>query len=329
MGAVPAADVASRTIISMTTNPMFDPTAATTFLTTHYGARASTVAEIGRGEWAIAYAFTLEGAACVARFAAQSDDFEKDRIAAAHVAPALPIPRILEIGEAPGGFFAISERAYGEHLDALDEAGMRAALPSLFAAYDAARLADLSATTGYGGFDATGNAPYATWPDALLTMVGDGPASRIRGWRERLAAYPSAQAAFDEASTTLRDLVAVCPADRHLVHSDPFNRNILIAGDKVTAMLDWGCGLYGDFLYDLAHYTFSTCWFPAFRNIDFATEAERHYNTIGLTVPNLRDRLRCYEIHISLDALAYNAYCQRPPEMLDLLARRTLEAARG
>jgi hygromycin-B 4-O-kinase len=311
------------------TNPMFDPAAATDFLAGRYGARASGAVEIGRGDWAIAYGFTLDGQPCVARFAAQADDFAKDRIAAAHTAPNLPIPRILEIGEAPGGFFAISERAYGEHLDALDEAGMRNSLPSLFAVYDAARRADISGTTGYGGWDASGNAPYATWPEALLTLPGDGPANRIHGWRDRLATYPSAQAAFDEAFECMRDLIEVCPSERHLVHSDPFNRNILIADGKVTAILDWGCGLYGDFLYDLAHYTFSTCWFPAWSNIDFATEAERHYATIGLHVPDLRDRLRCYEIHIGLDALAYNAFCQRPPDMLDLLAQRTLEAARA
>ena len=121
------------------TNPMFDPpTAATDFLAHHYGARASTAAEIGRGEWAIAYAFTLDGQPCVARFAAQADDFEKDRIAAAHAAPALPIPRILEIGEAPGGFVAISERAYGEHLDTLD--GVRFTVESLGQACRGARV---------------------------------------------------------------------------------------------------------------------------------------------------------------------------------------------
>ncbi len=305
-----------------------DGAAATDFLARRYGDRASGAVEIGRGAWAAAYGFMLDGEACVARFAAQSDDFAKDQLAAAYAAPGLPIPRILEIGEAPGGFYAISERAYGSYLDALDAAGMRAVLASLFAALDGMRLADVSRTSGYGMWDASGNAPHATWQQALLALPGDAPSSRIHGWRDRMAAYPAARAAFDEGSDRLRGMVAVCPPGRHLIHSDPLNRNILVADGRITALLDWGCGMYGDFLYDVAHLTFSTCWFPAWRGIDFAAEAERHYDAIGLDVPAMRERLRCYEIHIGLDALAYNAFCQRP-DQLDLIAQRMLESVRG
>ena len=316
-------------MILMDAETPFDAAAATDFLAGRYGDRASGVVEIGRGAWATAYGFMLDGAACVARFAAQPDDFAKDRIAASYTSPALPIPAILEIGEAPGGFYAISERAYGAHLDTLDEAGMRAVLPSLFAAHDAMRLADVSHTAGYGGWDGSGNAPRATWQQALLTLPGDAASSRIHGWRDRMAAYPEARSVFDEGFDCLRGLVGVCPSSRHLAHSDPLNRNILVANGMITAVLDWGCAMYGDFLYDLAHMTFSTCWFPAWRGIDFAGEAERHFDAIGLAVPAMRQRVRCYEIHIGLDALAYNAFCQRPAELLDLLASRTAESVRG
>lgn len=307
---------------------LLDDAGAAAFLSRRFGMGVSGVVEIGRGAWATAFGFEFDGAERVARFAEQADDFAKDGIAAGYAAPDLPIPRILEIGEAPGGFYAISERAYGTHLDALDEAGMRAALPSLFAMHDAMRLADVSRTTGYGGWDASGNAPHVSWQDALLALPGDFPSSRLGGWQDRLATYPGAHAAFDEGISCLRDMVARCPSSRHLIHSDPVNRNMLVADGKITAVLDWGCGMYGDFLYDLAHLTFAPLWFPAWGAIDFAGEAERHYDAIGLDVPAMRERLRCYEIHIGLDALAYNAFCQRP-DQLELLARRTLEAVRG
>ena len=45
--------------------------------------------------------------------------------------------------------------------------------------------------------------------------------------------------------------------------------------------------------------------------------------------PSMRERLRCYEIQIGLDALAYNAWCQRPAALLDVIASRTLESVRG
>jgi len=47
-------------------------------------------------------------------------------------------------------YFAVSERAHGELLDALDGDGMRAALPGLLAALDALRAIDTSGTEGYG-----------------------------------------------------------------------------------------------------------------------------------------------------------------------------------
>jgi hypothetical protein len=52
-------------------------------------------------------------------------------------AASLPIPAVIEIGAAGDEYFAVSERAYGELLDALDGDGMRAALPGLLAALDA------------------------------------------------------------------------------------------------------------------------------------------------------------------------------------------------
>jgi hypothetical protein len=59
---------------------------------------------------------------------------------------ALPIPPILDLGEAPSGFFAISERAHGDFLDELDEAGMRAILPGLLTALLTVRRIDLSSS---------------------------------------------------------------------------------------------------------------------------------------------------------------------------------------
>ena len=87
-----------------------------------------------------------------------------------------------------------------------------------------------------------------------------------------------------------------CPEARYLVHSDLLNNNVLAAGDRVAAVLDWGCAVYGDFVYDLAWFWQS--WYPAWHAIDFEREAAHHYEAIGLDVPNLKERLHCYEVHI-------------------------------
>jgi hygromycin-B 4-O-kinase len=294
------------------------------FLRSRLGPEVGAVEPLVPGQWSQAYGFHHDGRDYVARFSALREDFEKDRQAMRFGSPSLPIPRIVEVGEAFGGFYAVSERAYGMSLDTLTGAQMRAVLPSLFAALDAARQEDLAGSAGYGMWDGDGNAPYASWAAALLDVVNDLPSSRTHGWREQLARAPGGVEQFEEGYRRLQDLVGSCPEERYLVHSDLLANNVLVAGDSIAAVLDWGCSLYGDFLYDLAWLIFWAPWYPAWHGIDFRAEAERHYQTIGLQARHLEERLRCYQLHIGLDGQAYNAFRGRWDE-LAATARRTLE----
>src|SRR5436305_6564299 len=122
-----------------------DDARARAFLAERYGGRTAAVAAVGRGDWSAAYAFRCDGAELVVRFGPEREDFEKDRLAGRYSSTELPMPRVLEIGEALGGSYAISERAHGVFLETLDESGMRTVLPSLLAALDALRRADVSA----------------------------------------------------------------------------------------------------------------------------------------------------------------------------------------
>jgi hygromycin-B 4-O-kinase len=161
---------------------------ATAFIGTHFGGAAAALASVGRGEWSQAFAFSPAGRDYIIRFSALGEDFAKDRLAARYGSRDLPIPAIIELGATSDGYYAISERVVGGYLDEADEPQMRALLPSLFGSLDAMRLADISPSVGYGVWKADGNAPHATWPEALLDVVHDRPEDRIRGWRERLAA---------------------------------------------------------------------------------------------------------------------------------------------
>jgi hygromycin-B 4-O-kinase len=76
----------------------------------------------------------------------------------------------------------------------------------------------------------------------------------------------------------------------------------------VLEVLDWGCALYGDFLYDLAWFCFWQPWYPAWRDIDFRARYLRHCAAIGLHVPRFDERLRACQIHIGLAGQAYQAY---------------------
>jgi hygromycin-B 4-O-kinase len=79
----------------------------------------------------------------------------------------------------------------------------------------------------------------------------------------------------------MRELVESCPEERHLVHDDLINRNVLVDGDRLSAVLDYGSSIYGDFLYDLAKLVFYRPWYAKWRRIDFAGEARalrRHWS---------------------------------------------------
>jgi hygromycin-B 4-O-kinase len=297
------------------------------FLRAHFDDEVRGVLAVGHGEWSKAFTFARPSGEFVIRFSPFQEDFLKDQIAAGWRSAALPIPPILELGSAFDGFFAIAPRVAGAFLDDLDGARMRAMLPALFGALDAARLVDVSTTTsGYGMWNPRRMAPHASWRDTLLDIANDSPSSRCHGWRTRLVESPTGSGPFDLAFERLRSLVEVCPEERHLLHGDLLNYNVLVGEREISAVIDWGNSLYGDFLYDVAWFAFWAPWYPAWSGIDFIAEAARHYAAIGLDVPQLHARMQCYLVHIGLDSQAYNAWKGevRWPA-LEAAARRTLE----
>ncbi len=307
---------------------LLDTDQAATFLAARFSGAASDVAPLGGGVWSQAYAFQWAGRECVIRFGAHGDDFARDRLAARFAGPALPIPAVVELGEAFDGYYAIAERAFGNYIDDVDEAQMRGLLPGLFAALDAMRVAELTDATGYGPWDSDGNACFPSWRAALLDVVNDRPGHRTHGWWARLAASAVGSAPFDAGYRRLEGLAGDLPDLRCLIHSDLLHYNVLVEGDRITGVLDWGCAMTGDFLYDLAWLCFWQPWYPAWQRIDFALEARRHYDAIGLAVPDFAQRLLCCQLHIGLAGMAYQAYAGDWVN-LEGTARRAMELASG
>jgi hygromycin-B 4-O-kinase len=281
------------------------------FLVARLGAEPESIEPLRPGEWSSVYAMRRRGEDLVVRFSRYRDDFEKDRLVARWSGPALPVPEVLEIGEALGASYAVTPRVRGAFLDELDEAGMRRVLPALFDALDAARLVDLSSTSGFGGWSVHTGGQHRTWREAVLTVGMTVPPGRNEGWRERLEASPTGLGPFEEALARVHELVHVCPEERHLIHDDLLNRNVLVQDDRITAVLDWGSSSHGDFLWDVALLVYGSAWFPAWSRIDFAGEAARHYAALALPVPSFEERLRCYAIRIGLSGMAYSAWKER------------------
>jgi hygromycin-B 4-O-kinase len=276
------------------------------------------VTPFGGGAWSHAFGFRAAGRDLVARFGSFPHDYEKDSVAASWRRAGLPVPEVLEIGEAFGLYFTVSQRVFGTPLEDLDAQSWRAVPPSLFRALEAMQSIEL-AGTGFGGWAPDGTAPYASWPGWLLAVGGDQSASRIHGWRERLASVPGAVSRFDECYELLVPLAARCPNVRRVVHGDLTAGNVLVDDGHITGVFDWANSIAGDPLYDIAWLTFWAPHHPGVAGIDLRRLAQEH-----LDAPDFEDRVRCYEVHIGLDAQKYNAWTSRW-DQLESAYRRTVE----
>lgn len=295
------------------------------FLTKHMKEKITDVLPLTGGEWSQAFAYRMSGKSYVIRFGKHVEDYKKDQIAAEFASVYLPIPKVTEIGEAFGGFYAISERSFGVMLDTLDNSGMQKIIPVVLKMLDAIREIKPTGIQVSGLWPTEGTTTNRTWQDHLLD-AGKDDNPRTHGWRIKLANSTTGDVPFNTALIRLQELVKYCPLEQHVIHSDLLHNNVLVNDNKITAVIDWGCALYGDFLYDLAWFSYWSSWYPAMEGIDWEAEARKHYAEIGLAVPNFEERLLCYKIHIGLDAQAYNTFTERWGE-LEITAKKTLELA--
>jgi aminoglycoside phosphotransferase (APT) family kinase protein len=268
----------------------------------------------------------------VVRFGRHLEDFTKDQKAAtAFARPELPVPTVLEVGEAtPGVFYAISERHFGVFLETLDERGWCNLLPALLRALDALREAPPPGGSGADWASSEGASAPLSWRQWLVTSLEDHPGERVSGWRAKLEEAPDINDVFVRAERALRSLLWACPEVRHVLHRDLLNRNVLVAQDasRLEAVFDWGCSVAGDFVYEVAWLTFWAPWYPALHAMDFRRVVQEHYGAIGLGVENFDQRLTCYEMHIGLEHIAYAAFTKRHDHQ-HAIARRTLQILEG
>ena len=99
---------------------------------------------------------------------------------------------------------------------------------------------------------------------------------------------------------------------------------MFVQDDRISGVIDWGCAMTGDFLYDPAWFWFWMPWYRAWDGIAFKTELVRHHREIGLEVPGFDDRLRACALHIGLAAQAYQAFIG-DWDHLEWSTQRTLE----
>lgn len=279
------------------------------------------------GDWSQAYSFVHVGQKYVLRWCHSSETFEKDTVASTLSSAAMPVPKVIEASRAFDTYYAITEFAQGKFIDKLSSAEVLKLLPALLGLFDALRTTDLSQTSGYGGWDKNGVGANKTWKEFLLAVRNDADMNHTFGWYNKLAQTPIGTKAFDQLYPQFQELVAKCPENRELIHSDLLNFNLLTLDDKISGVIDWQCSLYGDSLYDVAWFIFYEPWYPEFGAVNLGQKLLDHFAASATDTANLKERLLCYQLHIGLGSIVYNTFKENWPSLQEVI-NYTLKVAR-
>ena len=269
------------------------------------------VEPLSGGFWSAAFSFRSGGRELVARFGSHRAWYEADRAAAAFAGPDVPVPQVLEVGEADGRAYAVSVRHHGRRLELVEPEEADLAGPTLHRLLMALLSAPKSPGLPVLWGDPASPAGL-TWRRWLRDGLVDDPIREVHGWRAQLAADPALDRLFRHCAARIGELVPSCPERRDLVHGDLLHQNVLISEDatRVTGVFSWKCSVRGDFLYDTAWCTFWGAVHPGIAAADpwGRMIADPSVRADPDALADAEVRHHCYELHIGAVHLGWNAW---------------------
>lgn len=286
------------------------------WLQSYCGEEVFGLEELPGGYWSAAFGYRVGDRELVLRVGTMPYGFEMDRRAHEFARPGLPIPEVLDVGEAFGYAFAISTRSRGRFLEGIDATAAAVARPAMLNLIDALREVPSQPSARASWY---GDQAAATWRDWLTASLVDNPKLTVSGWRASIAADRGLDALYDTCERQIAKQLDACPERRDLVHGDLLNRNVLVAEDasKVEAVYSWKCSVRGDVLYDVAWCTFWSPWHPGIEALDLWS-AVRNQQWVG---EHAEQRHHCYLLHIGLRHLASLTWSGKDDERRAVAAR--------
>jgi aminoglycoside phosphotransferase (APT) family kinase protein len=289
------------------------------FLASRYG-RVEGLERLGGGFWSAAYGFRASERELVARFGTERSWFEADRAATAFAGPDLPVPEVLEVGDGPGGAFAVSVRHYGVYLEQIEPEQYEVAGPMLGRLLDGLYLVPKPADLAVGWHWSPPGRDL-TWRQWLLAALADEPDRPVSGWRTKLAAEPGLDRLFRACEARITSMADACPERRDLVHGDLLSANVLVTPDarSTTAVFSWKCSVRGDFVYDLAWCTY---WGGLYPGIAAADPWRQVLNSEVIraepaALVDVAARHHCYELQIGASHLGWNIWVGNEPALAE------------
>ncbi len=257
------------------------------------------------GQIARAFTFAAGGQDYIVRFNTDRLDanFEKEEFVwRTYASPAVPIPPVVRVGRLGELHYCITRRVAGTRHDRLSPEERDRAVPAVMATLHAIHATDVSRQAGHGLFDGRGHGFSGSWRASLASVRDEERADGFFGrWHGLFESSFLERDVFDRVYMRMEALLAHCPEDRCLVHGGYGFGNLLVSGDRVTAVLDWIDAKYGDFLFDVA-------WLDYYDpERGYADRFRADYARRGIDVPRFDERVLCYQCYIALDGLRFFA----------------------
>lgn len=272
------------------------------FLVGRHGDPIESLAALPGGFWSAAYGYRVSGRDLVLRIGTIPEGFERDRAAMGFSGPDLPVPTVVETGDAFGVGYAISVRHFGRFLEDVGVEESTRSGPMLASLLKALRTLDERPDLSVSG-QPVNLAPRDTWRNHLLAKLVDDGTSRGAGWRTAMSQDPELERLFLACASRINGLLDACPERRNVVHGDLLYKNVLVSSDAttVTGVYSWKRSVRGDFLFDTAYCTFFSAWYPGIGAADpwaasLATLAPEE-------VTDAAARHHCYELTIGASHL--------------------------
>jgi hygromycin-B 4-O-kinase len=276
----------------------------------------------GAGSWSRCWSFTHSERLLLLKIGPHQDDLRADVHAARWSTDVLPIPAILETGEAFDAGFVIMEYKPGTPLEASSPEAWGQLIPGVVDLLEGLRTADVSQWRGWGSWAESMHGNFDGWNQFLADSAAP-PTARIGEWEKFVRSFSEVSAVFDQGVSVLREQ-RVHSVERSLVHGDLLYRNVHVANGQVSGIFDWGCALYGDHLYDLSWFEFWAPWFPEFRFADLQEALFERWALVGYEPVEFDQRRRACLLSIGVSHLAWFG-SQRNQEQLQKTVTRLRE----
>jgi hygromycin-B 4-O-kinase len=271
----------------------------------HFARPVAELSTIHSGQIAQTFSFAVDRQDYIIRFntSRMAANFGKEAYIAEHFAdPRVPIPRIVRVGRFEDLHFAISHKVPGVTLISLPPAEVEQFTPALIETLDVIHHVDIRGTAGYGTIDDGGAGMFPSWRQYLAVIREEEADWDFFGkWHVLFRDSFLERDLFDRLYDQMIELIDHCPEERYLVHGNYGFGNIIVHEGRITGVLDWIDAEYGDFVYDIAGLDL---WAP---HDTFRERFRQHYAAQDVVIPAYAERIRCYQCHISLNAMRFFA----------------------